>query len=68
MTQDGPADKAGIKPGDVIVALDGRPMTSALELIVAVRSKAVGESVTLTVRRDGKDIEIPVTLAAAPRR
>ncbi len=68
VTKDGPADKAGIKPGDVIVALDGRPMTSALELIVAVRSKAVGESVTLTVRRDGKDIDIPVTLAAAPSR
>ncbi len=66
VTPGGPADKAGIKPGDVITALDGRPMTTALELIVGIRAQAVGDTVSLTVRRDGKDTEIAVTLEASP--
>ena len=60
----GPADKAGVKPGDVITAIDGRPVTSPSELIVAIRAKAVGETAKLTVRRGGADRTLTVTLAA----
>ena len=66
ITPGGPADQAGIEPGDVIVALDGKPMTTALELIVGIRARAVGDTVVLTVRRDGQDRDITVTLQAAP--
>jgi putative serine protease PepD len=66
VTPGGPADKAGIKPGDIVIAIDGRPVTSPVELVVAVRAKAVGETVRLTVRRGGKTLTLAVTLAAAP--
>ncbi len=61
----GPADKAGIKPGDIITAIDGRPVTSPDELIVAIRAKEVGGTAVLTVRRAGSELEVSVTLAAA---
>jgi putative serine protease PepD len=60
----GPAEKAGLEPGDVIIALDGEPVAGSPELIVAIRSKRPGDSVTLTVRRDGSEQEIRVTLGA----
>jgi len=65
VTPGGPADVAGVKPGDVIVAIDGRPVTSSVELIVAIRAKAVGDTTQLTVLRDGRRFTLTVTLAAA---
>ena len=59
-----PADKAGIEPGDIITAIDGRTITRADDLVVAIRAKAPGDTVTLTVKRDGKEQDIKVTLAA----
>jgi putative serine protease PepD len=60
----GPAEQAGIEPGDVILALDGKPVEGSSELIVAIRSKRPGDTVTLTVRRDGSERDIRVTLGA----
>lgn len=62
VTSGGPADLAGIKPGDVILAIDARPVTHPNELIVAIRAKAPGDEVTLTIRpADGsgeKELEL----------
>ncbi|WP_432485976.1 S1C family serine protease [Kineococcus esterisolvens] len=60
----GPGDRAGLRPGDVVLAIDGRPVTEAAELIVDIRARQPGETVTLTVRRGGQDLEVPVTLEA----
>ncbi|WP_235020197.1 S1C family serine protease [Ruania rhizosphaerae] len=58
----GPAEQAGLEPGDVIVAIDSEPVTSADELIVKIRAHAPGDVVTLTVREDGSDRDVEVTL------
>jgi len=50
VTNGGPADQAGIEPGDVILAIDGRPVTHPNELIVAIRAKAPGDEVELRIR------------------
>jgi putative serine protease PepD len=50
---DGPAARAGLRPGDVIVAVDGRPVTAAEELIALIRKHAPGERITLTYVRSG---------------
>jgi putative serine protease PepD len=49
----GPAGKAGLRAGDVIVALDGRTITSAEELIALIRKHAPGERITVTYVRSG---------------
>jgi putative serine protease PepD len=66
VTPGGPADKAGLKAGDVIIAFDGRPMTDPDELVVAIRSKAVGDEVTLKVRRGTREFDARMTLQKAP--
>ncbi len=61
----GPADKAGLEPGDVIVAIDGSPVEDSSQLIVAIRSKSPGDTVTLDVRRGESETKIRVELAAS---
>ena len=62
VTTGGPSDLAGIQAGDVITRVDGAPVTSPSELIVAVRARAPGETITLSVRRDGTEREVDVVL------
>ncbi|MBW8750674.1 MAG: trypsin-like peptidase domain-containing protein [Propionibacteriales bacterium] len=59
-----PASKSDLKVGDLIVKVDGKPVTGSIDVVVAVRAHQPGEKVTLTVRRDGKEREITVGLAA----
>ena len=59
---DSPGAKAGLKVGDVITGLDGKKVTDAGELQVEVSSKHPGTKVTLDVLRDGKSVNVPVTL------
>ena len=47
---------------DVIVSIDGVPMTKFEDLADYIDSKDVGDEVTLQVRRDGEDIELKATL------
>jgi len=61
-----PAAKAGLKVGDVIVAVDGERVESADSLVGHVREKSTGDQVTLTVLRDGKSLQVKATLAAKP--
>ncbi len=61
-----PAAKAGLKVGDVIVAVNGAPVDSADSLIGHVREKSAGDEVTLTVLRDGKSLQVKASLAAKP--
>lgn len=68
----GSAEKARLKVGDVVSAVDGERLEAAqpsdVELFAAViRQFKIGASVTLSVIRDGKAIEVPVTLDASPR-
>ncbi|MDT0214402.1 trypsin-like peptidase domain-containing protein [Rothia sp. ARF10] len=62
VTPGGPADKAGLEPGDVITAFEGRPVSDPDALVVAIRSKPVGSTVSLTVVRDGKSRDVKMVL------
>lgn len=62
----GPADKAGLQAGDVIVKINGKSIDEHNSLSAHVNKYKVGEKIELTVFRDGKEIKISVTLGAAP--
>ena len=59
-----PAEKAGLKEGDVITELDGKAVTSAAQLRNDVGLMRVGKSVNLTVMRDGKKMTVDAVLEA----
>lgn len=61
----GPAQIAGLKPGDIIIKFEDREINAAEELIVAVRAKSVGDSITLKYMRSGKEFSATLTLVAA---
>ncbi len=59
-----PGAKGGLKTGDVITQLDGKPVSDAGELQVVVGQKRPGTTIKLDVIRDGKSVTVPVTLEA----
>jgi serine protease Do len=66
VTPGGPADKAGIKNGDVIRKLDGRTVRDSGQLTAMVTDMNPGAEVTLDILRDGKPTTIHLTLGERP--
>jgi len=58
--EDSPAEDAGLKSGDVIIAVDGKKTTSTGQLRSQIGMKTIGEHITLTVLRDGDEERIKV--------
>ncbi len=61
-----PAASAGLQPGDAVVAMNGDRVDSSLSLVAAIREKAVGSQVTLTVVRGGNRQDVQVVLTSRP--
>lgn len=57
-----PAAKGGVKDGDIILAVDGKNIDDASALLRAIADKAPGSKAVLTVWRDGKNVDLTVTL------
>jgi len=64
VNESGPADNAGLRPGDVIIGIGDRDARDATELVVAIRSYAPGDEVTLTLVRNGREEQVTLTLGA----
>ena len=64
----GPAHRAGLQPGDVIVSIDGRKITEAREALLAISSRKPGDQVKLEVLRDGKSQALVATAIERPAR
>ena len=67
VSPNGPAEDAGIEVGDIIIDLDGRKITNSDELIVAIRDKAPGNRVSITVNRNDVTKVLKATLVAAEK-
>ena len=63
-----PADKAGIKPGDIITSIDNKPIVDTHEFIKRVGETPPGTSVNLTIMRDGQEKRMTVALGEFPRQ
>lgn len=64
--KNGPADDAGIKPGDVLVAVNGKRVADSSEMLNLVASLAPGKSATLTILRNGGQQDILVRIGKRP--
>lgn len=64
--KDGPADRGGIRPGDVVVAVDGKTIRNMTELMQTVAQTAPGSDVRFKVRRDGKTTDVSVKVVERP--
>ncbi len=66
VTPGGPADKAGVKAGDVVRKLNGQPIENSGQLTAAITEMNPGSVATLDILRDGQSMTIKVTLGERP--
>ncbi len=66
VTPGGPAEKAGLKMGDVVTGIDGKPVNNADDLTMAVISRSPGSTVNLDLIRNGKPMQLSITLGQRP--
>jgi putative serine protease PepD len=64
VVSDSPADKAGLREGDIVTKMDGVAISSAAELVINVRGHLVGDTVTLELERNGATETVKVTLGS----
>lgn len=58
---DGPAARAGLRQGDVIIAIEGRPMANPAAVVSAIEKRGVGETLTVTIRRGDASKKVSLT-------
>ncbi|MBP2645235.1 MAG: hypothetical protein H6Q75_675 [Firmicutes bacterium] len=68
ISANGPADKAGIRKGDVIVQVAGKETNSIADLQEAIAAHAIGDSIEVSLIREKKNINVTVTLEEMPSR
>lgn len=64
--RNGPAHKAGIEPGDVIVAINGKAVNDAHDAMLMISDQKPGSTIDLTINRDGKPMEIKAKVVERP--
>ena len=67
ITPGGPAEKAGVRVGDVITGLNGRQVADSTELVVVIRSYAPGEEIEITLTRNGQSSTVSLALGSSSK-
>ncbi len=65
--QDGPASKAGMRPGDVVVRISGAPVGNTAQLLAAVAALRPNQEVTVTVQRGAESLDLKVVAGTRPK-
>ena len=63
----GPADKAGVKPGDILVEVQGKPVADPAGMLNLIAALAPGQAAKLRLKRQGKDVEASITVGRRPK-
>lgn len=66
VSKNGPAEKAGVRKGDLLKRADGSPLAASASLEEAVGQKSAGDTLTLTLVREGERTEVKVTVGRRP--
>ncbi|MEL7521259.1 MAG: HhoA/HhoB/HtrA family serine endopeptidase [Cyanobacteria bacterium J06553_1] len=66
ITRNSPADQSGLRPGDVIMAMNGQAITEADQVQRLVEATTVGDTIAMTLNRNGQTVELPVKPGAYP--
>jgi serine protease DegQ len=67
VVRNGPADKAGIRPGDILLAVDGKKIESTTEMLNIIAQLAPGRKAKMTVMRKDREATVDVTVGKRPR-
>src|SRR6195256_100217 len=62
----GPAERAGLKPGDILVAIEGRPVKDPNSMLNLVAALVPGKPASVRLRRDNKDVDLQVAVGKRP--
>ena len=65
---DGPADRAGVKPGDVLLSIDGKTVSDPQGVLNLVTMISPGSAAKMKLKRKGQDLELPVTVGRRPKQ
>jgi Do/DeqQ family serine protease len=63
----GPADKAGVKPGDVLVEVESKPVTDPTSMLNLIAALPPGGSARMKIRRQGKELDTDITIGRRPK-
>ena len=65
--RNGPADKAGVRPGDILVSVAGKPVKDAQAMLELIAALPPGEKARFGLMREGKPLELEITIGRRPR-
>jgi serine protease DegS len=65
--EDGPAARADMRPGDLVIGLDNRPVEGSQDMLTRISAKTPGSPLAVRVLRDGEELELVAVVAERPR-
>jgi len=63
----GPADKAGVKPGDILLAVEGKPVTDSLSMLNLIAAIPPGKPAAFTMMRNQTEVQLKITVGKRPK-
>ncbi len=67
LVRGGPAERAGVRVGDVLVDVDGRPVRDTTAMLDRIAQLAPGSSASFRFLREGRELQIPITIGKRPK-